>query len=243
MGVNKTFVLLAFITGIHFISPCLYAQVNKNDQSVKITGAMRNVMWQGQLGGVIDIDTISVKDHLYGLGPVEYLTGEILIADGKAYKSVVTGDSTMQVEETFNIRSPFFVYANVNRWRELAMPDSIQTLEQLETFIHSATKRNSAAFAFRLTGEAESASIHIVNLPKGSKVSSPEDAHLGLVDYQLKNEQVTLIGFFSTQHKGIFTHHDRFVHIHLLAAGNSKMGHLEEIILRKGSAKLYLPEE
>jgi acetolactate decarboxylase len=37
---------------------------------------------------------------LYGLGTVEYLEGEILIIDGKSYKSMVNSDSTMKVEET-----------------------------------------------------------------------------------------------------------------------------------------------
>jgi acetolactate decarboxylase len=43
-----------------------------------VAGAMKNVMWKGQLFGTIDLDTIFNKQHLYGLGPVEYLTGELL---------------------------------------------------------------------------------------------------------------------------------------------------------------------
>ena len=35
---------------------------------IKIVGAMKNVMWKGELGSSIDLDTISDKNGLYGLG-------------------------------------------------------------------------------------------------------------------------------------------------------------------------------
>ena len=63
------------------------AQQTSNE--VKIVGQMKNVMWKGQLYGNINLDTIANKSNLYGLGPVEYLSGEILIIDGKSYKSMV----------------------------------------------------------------------------------------------------------------------------------------------------------
>ena len=34
---------------------------------IKIVGAMKNVMWKGELGSSIDLDTISDKNGLYGL--------------------------------------------------------------------------------------------------------------------------------------------------------------------------------
>lgn len=36
---------------------------------IQLAGAMKNVMWKGELQGVIDLDTISNRDGLYGLGP------------------------------------------------------------------------------------------------------------------------------------------------------------------------------
>ena len=86
----------------------------------------------GQLYGNINLDTIGNKINLYGLGPVEYLAGEILIIDGKSYKSTVVTDTTMKVEETYNIKAPFFGYANVAKWTEQTLPDSILTIQQLE---------------------------------------------------------------------------------------------------------------
>lgn len=222
---------------------CFGSKAQQATNTVKIVGAMKDVMWKGQLYGNINLDTISNKTHLYGLGPVEYLAGEILIIDGKSYKSTVVSDTTMKVEETYDIKAPFFGYTNISKWTEQALPDSIQTIQQLEQYLDKITKSSVRPFLFKLSGTIEQATIHIVNLPKGSKVSSPDDAHKGLVNYQLKNEKSEIIGFFSTEHKTIFTHHDTYLHMHLITADRKKMGHLVEVLFKKGTMKLYLPTE
>ena len=215
----------------------------KTNNEVKIVGAMKNVMWKGQLYGNIKLDTISNKQHLYGLGPIEYLTGEILVIDGKSYKSTVLTDATMKVEETYDIKAPFLGYANIEKWTMQNLPDSVQTNQQLETYLDKISKSSKRPFLFKLTGVVETATIHIVNLPKGSTVSSPDEAHKGQTNFPLENEPVEIVGFFSTEHKAIFTHHDTFLHMHLITKDRKKMGHLDPLLLKKGTGKLYLPAE
>jgi len=70
-------------------------------QEVRIVGAMKNVMKKGELFGTINLDSLSNKTHLYGMGPVEYLTGEITVVDGRAFKSTIQSNGEMKVEETF----------------------------------------------------------------------------------------------------------------------------------------------
>jgi len=206
---------------------------------VKVVGAMKNVMWKGELGSKIDLDTISNKKGLYGLGPESFLTGEILINDGKSYVSRVISDSAMVVKKTFDVSAPFFVYVHVYKWQEIDLSAGIKSLKDLEEFINSKTADNKRPFAFKLSGKIANAMIHIQNLPKGTKVSSPDEAHQGQVKYQLQDETVNIIGFFSTEHKGIFTHHDSFLHMHLISQDESKMGHLDELEIDE--MKLYLP--
>src|SRR5690554_5190739 len=165
----------AFFTLMVFVLvSCNFQMQEKTTNEVKIVGEMRNVMWKGQLGGNIHLDTIANKTNLYGLGPVEYLRGEILIIDGKSYKSTVVSDSTMLVEETYNIKAPFLGYTNISQWTEQTLPDNIQTIQQLEVYLDEITKNAPRPFMFKLLGIVERAKIHIVNLPEGSKVSSPD---------------------------------------------------------------------
>jgi acetolactate decarboxylase len=110
----------------------------------------------------------------------------------------------------------------------------------LEIFLDAITTTSKRPFMFRLTGMVESANIHVVNLPKDSKVSSPDDAHKGQKNFIIENQPVEILGFFSTEHKAIFTHHDTFLHMHLMTADRKMMGHLEDAGFKKGEMKLYL---
>ena len=208
---------------------------------IKIVGAMKNVMWKGDLDGIIKLDSIENKTGLYGIGPESYLSGEILIHNGQTYISRVISDSTMSVEKTIDASAPFFVYGNVNEWEEIDFPKNIVSIKDFEKYLDAKTITAKRPFAFKLVGQVENAKIHIVNLPKGIKVSSPEDAHQRQTDYKLEKEIVEIVGFFSTEHKGVFTHHDSFLHMHLITADESKMGHLDELEI--GKMKLYLPKK
>lgn len=201
----------------------------KNTTNVQVSGAMKNVMRQGKLEGTIFLDTIQPKNNLYGIGPVAYLKGELLIIDGESYVSKVVNNSKMSVEKTYDVKAPFFVYATVEEWNEEILPDRITSLEALETYLDEKFKNHNEPFVFKLSGKINTAKIHIVNLPEGSKVSSPEEAHKGLTYFPLKNEEVEIIGFFSRKHQTIFTHHNTYMHLHLITNDKQKMGHLDAV--------------
>lgn len=236
-------IFLFFIT---FISlSCQQTTKEKTEAStypdITVRGAMRDVMWKGELQGKFNPDTIQDKNSLYGLGPESYLTGELLINNGKSYVSRVVSDSTMLVEETYDVEAPFFVYGKVNEWTQVELPDTIDGISALERFIDQQTQDRKRPFCFKLTGTVHSAVIHIQNLPEGAKVSSPQEAHQGQKNYHLDNQEVEIIGFFSTQHKGIFTHHDSFLHMHLITADQKIMGHVDQMNFSNDSLVLHLP--
>ncbi len=224
---------------LSFLS-CRSNSEQNTTEKVVVTAAMKNVMWDGELFGKITLDTINNKTGLYGLGPEAYLRGEILINDGNIYTSRVLADSTMVVAKSKNVSAPFFVYTNVKNWKEIQLPDSIVNIADLENYITKVIKGSNQPFAFKLDGQIENAQIHIQNLPKNTKVSSPKEAHQGQVNYMLTDEDVEIVGFYSQNHKGVFTHHDTFLHMHLITKDESKMGHLDMVRLKKMT--LYLPQ-
>lgn len=208
---------------------------------LEITGAMHRVMREGKLEGMINLDTIQNKEHLFGVGPLAFLRGEILILDGQAYVSRATPDSTIVIEENWQAQAPFFVAARVPAWEEVSLPDSVRTIPQLENFLLQL-RGDAEPFPFKLTGNVAFADIHIVNLPPGSAVSSPQEAHVGLQHFYLENEPVDMVGFFSTQHQTVFTHHDSYVHMHLITQDRKKMGHLDAVQLQPSAVSLWLPK-
>jgi acetolactate decarboxylase len=213
-------------------------------QEVKISGAMSNVMRKGQLDSTIYLDTIQNKTHLYGLGPKEFLKGELLIVDGKSYISSVNEDGTIKMEESFNVSAPFLVYTNTQNWKEYTLPKSIKTVKQLEEFIDAKTKKNKRPFAFKLEGMFTKVNFHIQNLPEGTVIKSPKDAHTGQGKYERTHVNGQIIGFFSTEHQTVFTHHDTFIHIHYINKEKTEMGHIDDLVLDgKSKVKLFLPRE
>lgn len=204
-------------------------------------GAMKNVMWKGQLGGIIDLDTISKKNGLYGLGPVSFLQGELLMVDGQIFRSNVIADDRMEVIQPAKVAAPFLVYGHVEAWQKVALPATVNNIPSFEAYLDSLTVNYKRPFFFRLEGNVQKANIHIQNLPPGTSVSSPDEAHQGQVNYSLTDQEVTIIGVFSTEHQGVFTHHDSFIHMHLITTDHTKMGHLDKMQLVPSTLSLFLP--
>lgn len=217
----------------------LFSQAQKHH--VNVVGVMSKVMRNGMLEGVINLDTIGNKNHLYGIGPIEYLKGEIIVIDGKSFISTVLNDTLINVEESFKVKAPFFGYVNESDWQVQNLPDNILNIRDLEQYLTRKSKTINNPFIFRLFGLVDTAMIHVLNLPKGAKIKSPEDSHHGQLNMNIVNEEAEIIGFFSRCHKGIFTHHDTYLHLHLITANKSKMGHLDDAQFSKGKMKLFLP--
>jgi len=49
-----------------------------------------------------------------------------------------------------------------------------------------------------------------------------------------------LIGFFSRNHKAVFTHHDSFFHAHFISDDREVLGHIDELNLDSSQIKLQV---
>lgn len=212
----------------------------ESPSTVVIIGQMRDVMWRGELDSKIYLDTIKNKTGLYGLGPESGLAGELLIVDGKSFVSTVVDDTGMRVTESFQVGAPFFVYANAGSWKEIILPDEVQNLKQLERWMKTISSLKHKPFLFKLAGNVRSAVIHVQNLPPGSEVHSPTEAHKGQVNFRIENEKVDVVGFYSNRHYGIFTHHDTNMHLHLITKDRAKMGHLDSLQFNSNAVRLFI---
>ncbi|HRI80769.1 MAG TPA: hypothetical protein PLR06_14660 [Cyclobacteriaceae bacterium] len=61
---------------------CTTVQEKKATGTLRVVGKMRKVMQVGDLSVAVNLDTISNKSHLYGVGPLDSLRGEIMLLDG-----------------------------------------------------------------------------------------------------------------------------------------------------------------
>lgn len=231
-----------FIPG--FLAVALSCESGKAlpENSLRVVGAMKKVMWEGRLEGTISLDSLEGREHLYGLGPMEGLSGEWLILDGEAFQSVIQADSTMKVVRSFEGKAPFFAYGSVFSWKPVALPGQVVDHLSLEAFLDKQFAERSTPFFFRLTGMVDTAHIHVVNLPPGTVVRSPQEAHQGQRNFTISGQACEVLGFYSTKHQAIFTHHDTHLHMHLLTKDRLAMGHLESMTMQPGSFTLEIAE-
>jgi acetolactate decarboxylase len=228
-----------FLTG--FLSALLHQGFTQRGVEVIATGAMQEVMREGRLAGRLDLDTLSDRLHLTGVGPLEYLRGELLLFDGKCYVARIGEQGQIRVDTLWEVRAPFFVHARVPRWEARPLPAHVTDLAQLESFLDHLAGGDEQAFPFRLAGRVEEARIHVLDLHPGTVVRSPQDVALSKKGFFIRDESVEMIGFFSRHHQSVFTHHDSYLHLHLITADRSRMGHLDALQYSPGSLTLYLP--
>lgn len=212
-------------------------------QEIKISGAMKNVMRNGELQGTIFLDTILPKKHLYAIGPLENLKGEITVLNGISYVSKVREDGAIEMNQTFDVKAPFLVYAHNATWDSVKVPDYIEGMHELEKWIDEYSEQFQRPFVFLLKGKFEEVFFHIQNLPDGTVVRSPQDAHQGQGKYRRFNTEGTFVGFFSKNHHTIFTHHDSDMHVHYLSNDELEMGHVDDLKLNnKYEVYFYFPK-
>jgi acetolactate decarboxylase len=91
----------------------------------------------------------------------------------------------------------------------------------------------------QIVGWVQSSEIHIVNLPVGSRFHSSAEARQEKTNNKITNENCEILGFFSTDHKSMFTHYDKNLHMHLITADIQKLGHLDSVDFIKEQNKLF----
>jgi acetolactate decarboxylase len=201
----------------------------RNSSSIEVVGQMRDVMWKGDLAGKISTDSLS-NPNTYGLGPIEYLSGEVLLFEGQTFISKVIDSAIHRVTPVSAVKAPFFVYAKESHLKSLSVEPLELSLKSTEELIDTLYFDYDKPLLVRIDGVFKDITVHSVNLPVGSTVSSPDQAHKGLTQYSYKNINGSIIGFFSRKHKAIFTHHDSFFHAHFISDNRKIMGHVDSVL-------------
>ena len=229
----KFFILLIFL--IFFNSCNSVKEIN----NVKVIGKMSDVMWKGDLKGKIATDSLNNKET-YGLGPIEFLKGEIVVFEGQTFVSKVIDSVFHQVTKIPSVRAPFFVYSTNSDLKVVEFTLENYSIKEIEEHIDSVYKNYDQPLLIRIDGVFNNMKLHSVNLPEGEQVSSPDEAHQGLTQYDFNNISGSLIGFFSRHHKAVFTHHDSFFHAHFISDDRQVLGHIDELNFNssKGTLKV-----
>lgn len=223
----------------------------ESDHAVRWAGALRNVHNGLDFSGKIDLPPLADLPHLYAVGPLENLQGEVTIWDGKPLISKVI-DGQVKVDNNLAGKACFLVYGQAQSWKaSLLTPasssssSSLVTAAEVDQIVKAAATKyginTDKPFPFLIEGVAKTARYHVMNRPEFTPPTPGSESHeRAKVRFTLQDTPVSLLGFYSEHHQAIFTHHSSFVHLHVTTKDNKIAGHLEAIELEPG-ARLLLP--
>jgi len=213
---------------------------------VKFAGAMMKIR-QGDLSAAVMLDTLP-QAHLFAIGPVENLQGEIMMWDGKPFKAAMMPDGKQPFVEKApaNLKAVFLVYANIPAWDTVVIREPVPDIASLEKLIgqyaHLHGTDTTQAFPFLLFGKIAKGMGHIQMLDTATTKITATVGDDSKVFLPVENQRSQFVGFYSHHHQRVFTHHDRFIHIHYRLYTKYHAGHLDEVTFDAGEpVRLLLP--
>ncbi|MAF27108.1 MAG: hypothetical protein QF819_05715 [Gemmatimonadota bacterium] len=210
-------------------------------------GSLREVVREGRLDARVRLDEITPGPHTYALGALADLEGEVTIVDDEIWLSRTDEDGTVVTERmrTSEAGAAALVAARVDGWTRHSVGQDVP-FEELDAWILRsalvAGVDTSSAFPFMVGGFVRDLDWHVIvgdRLPPGA--SSHEEHMATAVRDSLDVTHATLLGFHSTRHHGVFTHHTTNTHLHVVMKKPNASGHVDGVTVPAG-AWLLLPE-
>lgn len=213
-------------------------------QQVHTSGAARNVMMGIDLRATVALDTLLQKPHLFALGPVDDLQGEITVIDGRVYVSAVLPDGSLAHRSDSTVKAPFMAYSYVPEWNEYRVEIDVADWEALQNwmglFAEEKGWATGEAFPFRIEGRVDYLKYHVIRRDPGKKEHNHDLHHQAKVPFEWKHRDLQLLGFYSTRHEGVFTHKGQSMHLHAADPESGANGHVDALQL-KGTFNVYIP--
>jgi acetolactate decarboxylase len=205
---------------------------------IRWTGALQNVLERGDLSSHFELSTLAGLPHMYGLGPVEQLAGEVTILDSVPSIAQVINN---QIVTSVGLEGGacFFVYAQVPRWRLVTLPMLVRTDVELEAVL--PTLGGAGPFPFLLRTTPSLLRFHVIN--KTNKLPHDLAQHeKAKVKAELSPQKIEALGFYSEAHRGVFIPRTRNLHIHFVTESKDMSGHVDEMVFG-AETQLYVPDE
>jgi acetolactate decarboxylase len=224
------------------LAGCAGAPVERpSDGTVAWAGSQRQAVHAGDVGPKVRLSELAARPHLYAIGPLEGLTGEITVLDGNAaITTVVNGN--VRTGNSLDHGAAFLVWTYAAAWSTTPLPADARTMEQLEATLpataRSAGFDGTAPVAFRIEGTVETLNYHVLNRAAGTPLTA--EAHeASKAHFALTGRRVHLVGFYSTQHRGVFTPGTSNIHLHVVSDDGLLAGHVESFTLAPGATLLF----
>lgn len=218
-------------------------ETKQTDTNIQIYGALRNIMHGGARDGIVDLADVVKDEHIYGVGALEGLDGEILLWDSKTIltRADKGGPATVS-NDPKNENALLLVTATVKDWIEIPF-NGKQIETSLDDYIYQMAQGKGInaeePFPFKLEGIFNTVKWHIISDPG---LEGTHDDHMNKSWNQTDEKiEAKILGFYSTKHHAVFTHHTTNSHMHFYDENSGLSGHVDDLVLSEYTV-LKLPK-
>ncbi|MCP3164935.1 acetolactate decarboxylase [Myxococcus qinghaiensis] len=212
---------------------------------VVVHGALREMMHQGRTASVVDVAQAAGRRGSFAVGALADLAGEVTVVDGEAWLSYAEQDGTSRTVRT---REPsagaaLLVVGQLPETPGMTLDEDIPLSalgDRIAALAQAQGVDTTQPITFTVEGPLQALAWHVIDGRKlRSGASHQEHASAGVQEQRAQATGV-LVGFYSTRHQGIFTHHDSDTHVHVVLPEENASGHVDNVTVLRG-ARLRLP--
>lgn len=235
-------VVLRTLFGIWVFISCS-SPLSVEPVDVHSAGTLRQMMHQGDISPQADLNELENHEHLYALGALAELKGEVLVWDGMPLMARAV-EGQVEVQTSFDHEASLLVYAQVRSWERVEIPDSVRTYSELELFVEASAANlgidTEKPFPFLVEGDLAQADWHVIDWPEGDTVHSHQKHVTSGPHGEKEDVELQVLGFYSKHHHTIFTHHSTNMHLHGKSIAYDWAAHIDDLTIGS-KAVLKLP--
>ena len=213
--------------------------------NMKSYGHFKKMVHMKKTEGVVNIQEAIPPVNGYAVGAIQKGIGEITVINSEVwldYGKDGIGHSVNSIPA--DEKAVLLVTSQVEKWQEISVQNQLSK-ERLFTFILEQAEQHgldvNAPFPFILEGSFNNLLFHVIN------GQNPKFAGHGKKGYFLKQikeernkQKAIVIGFYSADTQGVFTHPGESWHLHTVIQDENIGAHVDDISILNGSI-LKLP--
>lgn len=214
-------------------------------------GGMHQTIAQQQHQGRVSLEALRATPHLYGVGALEGLSGELTVLDGRTVVSGVDAQGQARPADQDG-QATLFAGQPVVAWTPVVLTDAVEA-EAFDALVKARAEAagldTSTPFVFVVEGRFDDLRLHVLNgaCPVHARMRAqelPADRHPW--EWQGDGLEGTLVALYAEGSVGGLTHPATSVHGHLVfldpVTGERLTAHVERLALAPG-ATLQLPAD
>ena len=207
-------------------------------------GHFEKMVHRRNSAGVVRLKKALSAANGYAVGAISGGRGEITVINGRVWLDYGEDGLGNSVSEVGEESAVLLVTSSVAEWHEVSIPEAM-SLDQLQLFILAQAERINLnirdPFPFLLSGNFPSLELHVIN-GENPAFSGHGSGHF----YQMhqtsrENQSAQLVGFYSADKQGVYTHPGDSWHLHAVLADEQAGAHVDKLSVNRGVV-LMLPK-